>query len=58
MAHGPSAFEEQFLDVTKAELKSEMPARGAVDNRGRKAMTMIKRSCVLHRPIYATASAT
>ncbi|OTP79252.1 hypothetical protein PAMC26510_06100 [Caballeronia sordidicola] len=34
---------EQFLDVAQAQLKAEIPAHGATDDRDWKTMTVIKR---------------
>jgi hypothetical protein len=41
IAHDHAAFEEQLLDVTKAELKPEILAHGATDDDCRKAMAVI-----------------
>src|SRR5579864_7983279 len=45
------ALEQQFFDITQAELKPEIPAYRATDDRRRKAMTVVKRFCILHHPI-------
>src|ERR1700722_19607677 len=45
------ALEQQFFDITKAELKPEIPANRATDDRAWEAMTVIKRFCILHCPI-------
>src|SRR5260370_731015 len=49
--HNHAAFEGQLLDIAKAELKPKIPAHGEANDRSRKAMTVIKRFCVLHRTI-------
>jgi hypothetical protein len=51
IAHDHAAFEEQLLDVTKTELNPEIPTHGTADDCSRKAMTVIKRFCILHRSI-------
>src|SRR5471032_1134514 len=45
------ALEQQFFDITQAELKSEIPAHRATDDRHRKAVTVVKRFCILHHAI-------
>src|SRR5580692_3388588 len=45
------ALEQQFFDITQAELKPEIPAYRATDDRRRKAMTVVKRFSILHHPI-------
>src|SRR5213080_3051611 len=45
------ALEQQFFDITQAELKPEIPTYRATDDRRRKAMAVIKRFCILHPPI-------
>ena len=45
------ALEQQLFDVAKAQLKPETPAHRAVDDRGGKVMTVIKRFCRLHHAI-------
>jgi hypothetical protein len=45
------AFEQQFFDITQAELKPEIPAHRATDDRRRKAVTMVKRFCIRHHAI-------
>ncbi len=46
-----AALEHQLFNVTQAQLKPEVPAHGAADDRGRKAVTVIERFCILHRAI-------
>jgi hypothetical protein len=41
-------LEQQFLDITQAELKPEIPAYGATDDYRRKAMTVVKPVRILH----------
>jgi hypothetical protein len=45
------ALEQQFFDITQAELKPEISAYRATDDRRRKAMAVVKRFCILHHPI-------
>lgn len=45
------ALEQQFFDITQAELKPEIPAYRATDDCRRKAMAVVKRFCILHHPI-------
>jgi hypothetical protein len=45
------ALEQQFFDITQAALKPEIPAHRATDDRRRKAVTMVKRFCILHHAI-------
>ena len=45
------ALEQQFFDITRAELKPEIPAHRATDDRRREAVTMVKRFCILHHAI-------
>ena len=44
------ALEKQFFDITQAE-KPEIPAYRATDDYRRKAMSVVKRFCILHHPI-------
>ncbi len=48
--HNP-ALEQQLFDITQAELKPEIPAHRATDDSRRKAMTVVKRFCILHHAI-------
>src|ERR1700709_1847111 len=43
VSHDHPALEEQFLDVTQAQLKAKIPAHGATDDCGRKTGTVIER---------------
>jgi len=43
IAHDNAALEQQLFDVAKAQLEAKLPAHGAADNGGRKAMTVIVR---------------
>ena len=45
------ALKQQLFDVARAQLKPEIPAHRATDNDRRKAVTAIKRFCILHRAI-------
>ncbi len=45
------ALEQQFFDITQAELKPEIPAYCATDDRSQKAMASVKRFCILHHSI-------
>jgi hypothetical protein len=45
------ALGQQFFDITQAELKPEIPAHRAADDRHRKAMTVVERFCILHHAI-------
>jgi hypothetical protein len=45
------ALEQQFFDITQAGLKPEIPANRATYHRRRKAVTMVKRFCILHHAI-------
>jgi hypothetical protein len=45
------ALEQQFFDIKQAELKPEIPAHRATDDRHRKAVTVVKRFCILHHAI-------
>ncbi|CAE6857120.1 hypothetical protein R69619_07744 [Paraburkholderia nemoris] len=45
------ALEQQFFDITQAELKPEIPAYRATDGRRRKAMAVVKRFCILYHPV-------
>ena len=45
------ALEQQFFDITQAELKPEIPPHSATDDRRRKAMTVVKRFCIHHLAI-------
>jgi len=51
VGHDHPALEEQFLDVTQAQLKAKIPAHGATDDVGRKTVTVIERFRFLHRDI-------
>jgi hypothetical protein len=43
VAHDNAALEQQRFDVAKTQLEAKIPALGAADNGGRKAMTVIAR---------------
>jgi CheY-like chemotaxis protein len=45
------ALEQQLLDITQAELKSEIPTHRATDDRHRKVMTVEKRIWILYQAI-------
>ena len=45
------ALEQQFFDITQAELEPEIPTHRATDDRCRKAMTVVKRFCISHHAI-------
>jgi hypothetical protein len=46
-----ATLEEQFLDVTQAQLEAEIPTHRATDDVGRKTVTVIERFRFLHRDI-------
>jgi hypothetical protein len=51
VCHDHPALEEQFLDVTQAQLKAKVPAHGTADDRTWKTVTVIKRVRCLHLAI-------
>jgi hypothetical protein len=58
ICHDHTAFEEQLLNVTQAQLEAEVSAHGATDDAGWETMTVIQRFRFLHRNIYVTDSTT
>jgi len=56
VGHDHAALEEQFLDVTQAQLEAEIPAHGATDDLGWKTVTVIERFRFLHRDILRDRS--
>jgi hypothetical protein len=51
VGHDHPTLEEQFLDVTQAQLEAEIPAYGATDDLGWTTVTVIQRFRFLHRGI-------
>jgi len=51
VGHNHAALKEQFLDVAQARWKAKIPAHGATDDHGRKAMAAIKRFRFFHHAI-------
>lgn len=49
--HNHAALEEQFLDDTQVQLKTEVPARRATDDAARKKVAAINRFRFLHRAV-------
>ena len=45
------ALEQQFFDITQAELKPEIPAYGATDDYRRRAMAVVTQFRILHPTI-------
>jgi hypothetical protein len=51
VCHDHPALEEQFLDVTQAQLKAKVPAHGTADDHTWKTVTAIKPVRCLHLAI-------
>jgi hypothetical protein len=51
ICHGYTALEEQFLDVAKTQLETEIPSNSAADDSSRETVTVIKRFRFFHRAI-------